>query len=900
MDNSTIATTDDRIAAGDPDPALRMSAIPAVARLVPQSGVQILDLELPTAGLAQELRSFTEHRYTADGAVRSVLMPIGRVGSGDIVWHPVSHRALAPGEILSVTGVAALQSYLGRWLPLPYFRYLGRDADGAATFDAGPENWARIFVAATPDELRNAGSLRLAIAFDTRLGPSDRSGERRYLAPTADDAILGASFKLASSSRDLSLFAGRPWIDAWLRHAFDGQRDGGVARPFALEHLARYLVLVDVLARLAPMPEIRLVDTLSRRWAVPVTATDLVLDIGAEDTAAVVVDHDGASVAAGPTFSDATPLELRDLTNPVVRHAGPLPTRVEFAPQPFGEAGLSRLSGRPDAFAWPSLVRIGHEAAALSLRASATPGVTGQSALTALLEDRAPADEAWRYGRDGGDGGAVGPVVAGVLLAHLAEDGTRLSDSGAAKAPAVRPRFAPSSLLMLFLAELLLQAVSAVNAVGQPQAAGRSAGTRRLQRVVVTVPGAMTPLEQQRILGSLDAAVDLVWQAQGWDAAQELGAPPRPETRLVPGTDVAAQMFAVRREIALRYGNEARPFVAAMSRAAAPAPGLRVVSVELGGASSGAVIADYALAADGSLAPVQAVADRWTGGVEAVVEAVASAFVTPAIAAALERGGMRAPELFLSRALDGTTARPSIERNLARRLASKIMRPAAAALVRIARELPAGLASGRRSYTLALLVARGGGRMQPQAREFDELAKRAGAADVRLEAVVVPLNQRHLDAVIRAASGPSVARAAELAARHDCDLVLVDGALGSVPAVRDALISRLPVEPSRIVLGGIAGDRSAADEEMSAGSLVAGRVAGVVGAYLAGTGAPGLAALCAVVGSMSRDATRPMPPMVSAVSPSPAAAVAKAPKPPLIEAAVARAQRAEQAGRGEP
>ena len=70
----------------------------------------------------------------------------------------------------------------------------------------------------------------------------------------------------------------------------------------------------------------------------------------------------------GGSASNATmvPLLMRDLSKPWQVTDGPLSSRLEFSRAVFGEEALSRWSGRTQAFAWPSLARVGREADRLS------------------------------------------------------------------------------------------------------------------------------------------------------------------------------------------------------------------------------------------------------------------------------------------------------------------------------------------------------------------------------------------------------------------------------------------------------------------------------------------------------------------------------------------------------
>ncbi|MDE8731324.1 virulence factor SrfB, partial [Desulfovibrio desulfuricans] len=79
-------------------------------------------------------------------------------------------------------------------------------------------------------------------------------------------------------------------------------------------------------------------------------------------------------------LNDSYLLELRDLSQPEHIYSDPCETRVEFVDAAFGNDALSRRSGRQTpAFAWPSAVRIGPEAARLASQAVCAEGTTGMS-----------------------------------------------------------------------------------------------------------------------------------------------------------------------------------------------------------------------------------------------------------------------------------------------------------------------------------------------------------------------------------------------------------------------------------------------------------------------------------------------------------------------------------------
>jgi Uncharacterized protein conserved in bacteria, putative virulence factor len=102
---------------------------------------------------------------------------------------------------------------------------------------------------------------------------------------------------------------------------------------------------------------------------------DLVLDIGNSRTTGILVETLPQRIT---NLNDSYLLELRDLSQPEHIYADPFETRVEFVDAAFGNDAFSRRSGRlSPAFAWPSSVRIGPEAARLATQAVCAEGTTG-------------------------------------------------------------------------------------------------------------------------------------------------------------------------------------------------------------------------------------------------------------------------------------------------------------------------------------------------------------------------------------------------------------------------------------------------------------------------------------------------------------------------------------------
>jgi hypothetical protein len=349
----------------DRDEARAASAAPGSrrgVRLVANSGIQHVDLAIECGGLERTLAVFVEDRIEDELGARSALTLVPPDGHTDtIVFHPVNHAPVPPERVLWLNGFAALEPFLGRWLPLPFLRLQSARAGARPPLDEGPLDWARLYLAAPVEGLRTAARIEAVIAFDTRTGDTSRVDKGRYLAPTLDDVRFGSSFALIDDLDDLAGFLAEPWIEAWLADIVQAgsqakvglpgaereEASGGAPAPrFTSEHVARYYTLLKVLATFTDLPDVRFVAEADGRRQARI-GVDLVLDISNRSTAALLVERGGEQTYA--LLDDAVTLSLRDLSLPTRSHAGPIPTEIEFSRASFGGERFSRRGGRADA-----------------------------------------------------------------------------------------------------------------------------------------------------------------------------------------------------------------------------------------------------------------------------------------------------------------------------------------------------------------------------------------------------------------------------------------------------------------------------------------------------------------------------------------------------------------------
>lgn len=843
----TLASAHERAAAG-------AEAVAPFVRLVPSSGVQFLDFSISADGLSRTVGQFTEDHIEAEGGQRTVLVDVGRdAGEDGVVWHPLTKRPLGPEEFLTISGFGGLEPFLDTWVPLPYLRFRGRTSSGHVIHDPGPGNWVRAYIAAPKEGLRAAKSLSVVLAFDTKLAAIYGTGEAADVGPSAYDALFGSTFQVNDKLADVGRFVSEPWVDSWLQGSFkdftrrmsaEAVSASAPAGRFQLEHIARYLTYLAVLTRGAALPQIRFADSFSNAWQMPVTGVDLVLDMAAEKTCALLVVRDaaqGQTVTADAVLAGAEPLRLRDLNNPVRVHSDPPSTAVEFDGHSFGNVVASRRSGRTDAFLWPSLVRVGTEAERLALRTSATPGVTGRHSLFAGLNEIAISEGVWRFSRDDAAGVDQGPIVAGEALSHLTEDGTVIGRFDQAELPAIRPRFSESSLIGLFVGELLMHALVQINrpliatsTAATPATEASAVAVRQLQRVLVTVASAVSDEDRRLLQTRIEGAIDLMWKAMGWDDEAAVASPPKPQVSLGIGSDVSAQLVYVFDEINTRFGGDPTEYLNVLRRPSShrAASTFRIARLDFETASTGLTVVDYDVTNDSGVRPSIIVAERSPIGRDAVLVAFANSEIWPTIADQLQAAGVADARAFITRLMADrpTNSATPLPAHFSRRFDGKIIRPAAESCLRACEAVSARAADTARVMTLKTLVARGGGRLSGLAQHFDAAAAAAGAVNFKLEAVTVRLRQRHAAALIRQALEPVVAPFCEQIAGQACDLVLLEGRLAQLPDLVDDLRRRLALPAHCIVNLGTAGS---ARQPSLQPRLLQGRMMGAAGAYLA-------------------------------------------------------------------
>lgn len=779
--------------------------IPALVSLVPQSGIQFLDIAFSAERLPRTTMSFWEEPLPpgADPNRGLVSLRVLQADENGELLDPVSGTSPPPEDVYQVGRNQALDPFVRRWVPLPYFRVSAIAAGGREVHEKGPTNWARARIVDLPAPDRDGNTHILTLAFDTGLRPREEG--KPYTAISPADSERAAEFALVPDRDSNGWFLNEPWMAQWLEEIFrefrQSQRPGRALRPedfpHGCEHWARYIAFLALVGEARLLPRVKLVDVVSSARPYEPISVDLVLDIGNSRTCGILIEDDRS---ARMNLNNSYVLRQRDLSAPERVYAEPFDSRVEFARASFGRDALSRRSGRANAFQWLSPVRVGPEAARLSAAARGNEGATGLSSPKRYLWDSRAISQVWRFNGTSSDGMTTEPPVSGAFMAFVTEEGEVLRASRRAAQPAMRARFSRSSLASFMLAELLMQALSQINAVETRYARSFPDVPRRLRRVILTMPPAMALAEQRIFRGRAEAAVKLAWDMLGWGSA---GPNVPPEPRVISNLDeaTATQLVFLFTEAAQKLRGDPGSLFAISGRMRegyGKAPSLRVASIDIGGGTTDLMVATYRADEGQEILPRQNFREGFRIAGDEVLQETIQTIVVPQLEAALKAAGARDAKAFLREILGGDRGSQSeLERHLRRQFVSLVLEPAALAILHAYEHVEGRFGGEILRRPLGEILA---GRDAAAAiRHVEREAERVGAQGFALAPIEVAASAARVDAVVHAALGQILADLCEVVHSFDCDWLILSGRPSRLRAVNDIILAKLPVPPHRIV-----------------------------------------------------------------------------------------------------
>jgi len=810
--------------------------------LIRDTGVQFLDF-----GLGLDLRRQLPGEFVRAQGTGSLTRLLYN-GRADYHYHPARPGVAVAKPQLSVPMEDSARLFDACWVPVPLLRL-----NPPRQFAGGPETWARArLVALTEEEAGQEAARqgpirsrseerptspgataralerqthRLTLAIDTCV--LAESPETRYLAPSPADVQSGASFALAHRADEIGWFPESPWVAGWIREVFE-DRGEAVLRLLPEELAseigdskpqAHYLNLLALIGEQARLPHIKLIANSPDDLQRPIQV-DMVLDVGNSRTCGVLVEEH-------PKERDGLrwryELELRDLSLPHHSYNEPFESRVEFAQATFGKEHWAYKSGRSGAFLWPTIARVGPEAARLAGRRRGTEGATGISSPKRYLWDLERFDTGWRFNSAYVRTEIEPRATAAPFCNLINELGTALFDlPDADRMPVFMPHYARSATMMFMLAEVLTQAQSQINGPAQRLRMPNSDFPRHLRSIILTVPPSMPKPEREIFADRVRQAIGLVWKAFGWhpedapidDEGRQLAWPPFPRVEVRWDEATCGQVVYLYSETQNTFGGRVDEFFALTRRANRHPDGaspnhLRVASVDIGGGTTDLVINDYALDAAGRganvyIVPEQRFRDGFkVAGDDILLELIRHTLIPP-IAAALADRGVADPKALLAR-LIGSDPVDVQEGVLRQQLALQLLYPAGLAIIKryeqydpVAGAEPGVLALGEliagveapTPQVLAYFAAGVRSQAEPAEEPFDLLA-----VPVTLD--LAAIHRLFLEDKLEI--GRSIRALCEILYLYDCDVLLLTGRPSRLPGIRALFRALLPLPPDRIV-----------------------------------------------------------------------------------------------------
>lgn len=422
------------------------------------------------------------------------------------------------GEIYSLTfgdRENKFKSFVNEWLPAPYFF-----KRTARKFKFGPLNWSRFKLVPAESE---DGQLAfdVILAFDTHTS-YNTTGEEE---DTAENPVFPDKYRkdidFALCSNELYLLdycsSGKKWsyIDEHIMHlvhpdiATIAQLRGANAKK--MSYAASFIFLIEYLAKNQIFPTVKLY----KNFDVEIRDVDMVIDIGNSRTTALLIEDN-------TNFNQVRPLSLVDYTNPLCEtdkgtairtYEEPFDMRLAFRKVKFGNFGP--VDSRQ--FVYPSLIRLGQEANTLIHRASNTESrlnsLSTYSSPKRYLWDWRPNKEEWQFLVLPGEEDDHILKLQGIT-SQLKSDGQLDADGEGG----LTFHYSRRSLMTLSFLEMLVQAHAQINnqkhrsvreGFGYPEM------PRKIKRIIVTCPTAMSKLEREALVKCAQDAVKMLSRFNG-------------------------------------------------------------------------------------------------------------------------------------------------------------------------------------------------------------------------------------------------------------------------------------------------------------------------------------------------------------------------------------------------
>lgn len=717
-------------------------------------------------------------------------------------------------QVESINKSDALKRFANEWVPLPFFRLAGSFREDVRYRD-GPHDWARAYIELI-DESDKSIRFKVVLAFDTHLEVDKGTVSTGIASLTETDVREGRDFSLVDTFKDNHAFIYLDWVKEWIQHVYYASNKTNTRdKEHPLKPLAYYAAFLEALKPY--VPKVKLINPF-RPQDTPIDV-DLVVDIGNARTIGLL-----CATTPGPTgelaLDQSEVLEIRDLSKPTRIYGLDSDhdtktfrsvicfSQTSFATHAFQGALDTGRTERPS-FIWPSVARIGNEAARLAARSE---GQTSLSSPKRYLWDLEKSKYSWLFARrefHGQDRPQSLPrqqsANIGSFFQKLKEDGiptfaknndikiprvlkNRISSDSL---PLFEPKFSRSSFMMFLIAEILSHAIVQINSPRYRINRGNKDIPRRVRRVILTMPPAMTATERKIYQQWAEWAIEIVWQTQGWKPAAgvnrssgDFRQAPKTEFKLDEAS--ATQLVFLYNELIEKHGGDSDRYVRLFGRTTDQA--LRIASIDIGGGTTDLVITKYTLSRSAGVVSVDSTLE-FREGFNFAGDDLLKEIIENHLIQSLKNKNEEAEEK-LGRNLAGMSQR---DRELRGQFAQQILHPIAVEILGMLEESTVEEAQQEGKQHKKVRPER----IKKILEDADEKVKRYIFSEEIQWDLEVCLSD--VDRDIRAILKPYLMNLFEVVQARHCDFLLISGRPSRLPSVR-ALFFQFPaVSPSRII-----------------------------------------------------------------------------------------------------
>lgn len=497
------------------------------------------------------------------------------------------------------------EKFENQWLPFPFFKI----SDNGKS-DFGPTNWCRVKL--VPNSID--GNLRkytLLLAFDTRTIYERESFEDEDLNEMpvfASEYDRSKDFALCNNEFSLVDFCSKlhncEWVDEYVLRLFYPTAKNidelKIKKP-KMGYLAQYIYILRYIQQMNVLPKI----TLFSDKNVAFGDVDLVVDMGNSRTCAVLFDDSD--------FTKVEHLGLQNFSNPIKngklnRQTDSFDMRLAFREADFG-GGLIKGSSQ---FVFPSMLRLGIEANELIHKAinlnTGVEKITTFSSPKRYLWDNKPQKKEWEFVT------LPGEQNKSIWIKGISEqvnaDGSLNTDGSGG----VVQKYSRKALMTFCFLEILAQAKMQINSYEFRHKWGNENTPRRIGRIIITCPTAMSREEQIALRKCAEDAATILDRFYAGTYYEEIDErKTRKETQVIPSVKnlsnreerkewiydeaTSAQFVYLFAEVTKRYRNKCREYFDFYGKVRKDLSNYNKKSLTIGSVDIGAGTTDVMIAA---------------------------------------------------------------------------------------------------------------------------------------------------------------------------------------------------------------------------------------------------------------------------------------------------------------